>query len=44
MLEMYSDMDVDDTQADQSSSNKARIDESTKLQHLMVEFEVQAST
>ena len=39
MPEMYSDMDVDDTQAEKSSNNKARIEESSKLHGVMVEFE-----
>ena len=37
------DMDVDDTQAEQSINNKARIEESSELQGGMVEFEGQAS-
>ena len=37
-------MDVDDTKAEQSNSNKARIEESTELQGVMVQFEGQAST
>ena len=39
MSEMYSDMDVDDTQAEKSNNNKSRIEESSELQGVMVEFE-----
>ena len=41
MSEMYSDMDVDDTQAEKSNNNKSRIEESSELQGVMVEFEGQ---
>ena len=36
-------MDVYDTQEEKSNNNKARIEESTELQGVMVEFECQAS-